>query len=88
MLYLARELHSPTGEISRNAVVEVLQGIVNNIYSFAGEMHSMLLVDEIFLSFQGNLKSLSDIKNISHSVGNGRLYAYLPNVDGELALAV
>ena len=86
MLYLARELHIPDGETLRCAVVDTDAGCVNNIYPFAGEVHSMMLVDEVFLSSVSSLNSLSDIKKIPHPEKGERLYAYAKAAADELIL--
>lgn len=87
MLFLARELHFPNGDLSRNMVVDVVGGVVNDFYPFAGEVHSMVLVDELFLSPFAVLKSVADIKKISHPEKGERLYAYMSNETNELVLA-
>ena len=83
MLFLARELHCPNGDLLRNMVVSVMNGFVNNVYSFSGEVHSMVLVDELFLSPSDTINSLDDIKKISHPEKGERLYAYELNRSGE-----
>lgn len=76
MLYLAKVLHACDGELSRNKVVLVDDGCVKDIYSFVGETHSMILVDEIYISTVPTLKSVKDIMTISHLEKGERLYAY------------
>ena len=83
MLFLARELHCSNGDLLRNMVVSVMDGFVNNVYSFSGEVHSMVLVDELFLSPSDTINSLADIKKISHPEKGERLYAYELNRSGE-----
>ena len=86
MLYLARTLHIEHDGILRNAVVETVCGIVNKIYQFGGEVPSMTLVDEVYLSSSPSLKILSEIKTNSRSRVNGNLYAYALNGKDELAV--
>lgn len=75
MLFLVRLLHTPNGGLLRNKVVVVDDGVVKDIYSFSHETHSMLLLDDVYLSSVDSLRYLEDIKTISLSE-NGRLYAY------------
>ena len=49
-LYLARELHTPSGDVLERYVVAVSSGRVLGWYPFESEAHSMLLVDEIVVS--------------------------------------
>ena len=49
-LYLARELHTPSGDVLARYVVAVSSGRVLGWYPFESEAHSMLLVDELFVS--------------------------------------
>lgn len=86
MLYLARSLHACDGDLLRNMVVLVKDGCVKDIYSFAGEAHSMILVDEIFISIVSSLKSVNEIKKISHLEPGERLYAYVLDDAGVLHL--
>ena len=83
MLFLARELHCSNGDLLRNMVVSVMDGFVNNVYSFSGEVHSMVLVDELFLSPSDTINSLADIQKISHPEKGERLYAYELNRFGK-----
>lgn len=48
-IYLARNLHLPTGEIRERYVVAVCNDVVVDCYSFEAETHSMLLVDDLYL---------------------------------------
>ena len=50
MLYLVRVLHMPDGECRYNTVVETAAGMVVGTEPFLSEMHSMILVDEVFLT--------------------------------------
>lgn len=86
MLFLARELHFSNGESLRNMVVDVMGGVVNDFYPFGGEVHSMSLVDELFLSSFATLKYIADIKKISRPKKGERLYAYVLDKAGELVL--
>lgn len=88
MLYLARSLHAYDGDLLCNMVVLVKDGCVKDIYSFAGEAHSMILVDEIFISIVPSLKSVNEIKKISHLEPGERLYAYGLDDAGVLHLLV
>ena len=54
ILYLARKLHAPHGVVLERYVVLVSDGCVLGWYPFGGEVQSMLLVDEIFLSRSGD----------------------------------
>ena len=74
----------PGGELLRNVVVRVESGIVKEFYAFAGEVQSMFLVDDIFVSNSDCLKSLADIKEISHPCEGEKLYAYRPDSLDEL----
>lgn len=47
VLYLARELHLPSGEVLERQVVAVSDGVVLEWYPFCAECESMLLVDEL-----------------------------------------
>ena len=62
MLFLARVLHFPNGEKLRNVVVCAENSCVKEFYSFVEEKHSMLLVDELFLSSIANLKNIEEIR--------------------------
>lgn len=86
MLFLARKLHMPTGELLRNMVVRVEGSCVKDIYSFVGEVHSMALVDELFLSDLANLKKVAEIKKVPYSGISEELYAYKQDTLGELVL--
>lgn len=88
MLYLARELHTPTGEILRNRVVDVLFGAVKNVYLFSGEVHSMSLVDEVYLSYVPTIKSISDIITNPQSCESGDLYAFASDCNGGLVALI
>lgn len=76
MLYVARIVHACDGDIMRNKVVVVEKGVVKDIYSFVGEVQSMLLVDEIFLSEFAGKWVLPDSMKKSHIYECGDLYAY------------
>ena len=86
MLYLARVLHMPGGESVRNMVLRVENGVVNDFYSFAGETHSMLLVNDAFLSYTASLETINDINKISHQCDGEKLYAYRQVCAGGLQL--
>lgn len=86
MLYLARVLHLSNGEQMRNMVVRLDKSRVNEIYSFAGEAHSMVFIDDIFLSSLVNLKKVDEIKKTPHSGICEGLYAYMLDAAGELVL--
>lgn len=88
MMFLARELHMPNSVPLRNMVVDVADGVVKEIYQFAGEVYSMLLVDDIIVSACNSLESLSDIKENSHPCDGESLYAYLLDGEGSLRLIV
>ena len=49
-LYLARRLYVPSGCVLERYVVAVSAGCVLEWYPFESEVHSMLLVDELFVS--------------------------------------
>lgn len=76
MLYLARILHSPEGEL-RNCVVRTSDGVVVQTQPFSGEMPSMLLVDEILLSPAG----AGGNEKVAHGE---QLYAFTVLADGSL----
>lgn len=76
----------PDGNIMRNMVVSIHAGSVNDIYCFTGEAHSMILVDDIYLSVDNSLEAFSDIRKTSRLEEGERFYAYLLNVSGELTL--
>lgn len=84
MLYLARVLHMPDGKLQRNKVVRVECGAVKDFYDFAGEIQSMLFVDDVFVSNNDSLKLLADIKEISHQCDGEKLYAYRQDGAGGL----
>lgn len=86
MLFLARVLHLPNGEKLRNVVVCAEDSRVKEFYSFVEEKHSMLLVDELFLSSIANLKNIEEIKNTPHSERCEGMYVYRLSVAGELVL--
>lgn len=86
MLFVARLLHFPDGRILRSRVVSVLDGFVNEIYCFGGEVYSMSLVDDIYLSVDDSLKTVADIRKKSHLDEGEKFYAYLSNKGGELTL--
>lgn len=86
MLFVARLLHFPDGRILRSKVVSVLDGFVNEIYCFRGEVHSMSLVDDMYLSVDDSLNNVADIRKISHLDEGEKFYAYLSNEAGELTL--
>ena len=81
MLYLARVLYTATGEKQRNVVLEICNGVVNNIYPFCGETHSMILLDEVYLSFSSLIKDFSEIINPQPVEGED-LYAYSSGENG------
>lgn len=84
MLFLARVLHLPDGGLQRGMVVCTEKSVVKDIYPFVNEVHSMALVDELFLSPVATIKSVDEIKKISHLENGERLYAYGLNAAGEL----
>ena len=86
MLFLARVLHLSNGEQLRNMVVRLDKSCVKEIYSFAGEAHSMVFVDDIFLSSLANLKKVDEIKKTPHSGICEGLYAYMLCAASELVL--
>lgn len=88
MLYVARVLHLPDGGTSRNMVLDVTGGVVGGIWRFDGELQSMALVDDVYLSDVDSLRSLADIRKISRSEELGRLYAYRLSDDENLQLIV
>ena len=49
-IYLACKLYLPSGDVLRRYVVAVSDGRVLEWYPFESEVHSMLLVDELFVS--------------------------------------
>lgn len=51
MLYLAVKLIMPSGEALGRMVVDVRGGEVVSVSPFEREIHSMSLLDEVFLSF-------------------------------------
>ena len=61
MKYLARILHLPGGEVVNNHVVFMKSGIVRSWQPFEAESHSMMLVDELFISQTDNLTDLECI---------------------------
>lgn len=58
MKYLARILHLPGGEVVTNHVVLTESGVVCSWQPFEAEAHSMMLVDELFISRTDNLTDL------------------------------
>ncbi len=62
MKYLARILHLPGGEVETNHVVLTESGIVRSWQPFEAEAHSMMLVDELFISQTDNLTDLECMK--------------------------
>lgn len=88
MLYLARELYTPSGEMLRNRVVDMTCGIVKNVYSFSGEAQSMSLIDEIYLSYNSSIKSVSDITTNPQSCESGDLYAFASDCNGGLVALI
>ena len=61
MKYLARILHLPGGEVVTNHVVLTESGVVCSWQPFEAEAHSMMLVDELFISQTDNLTDLECI---------------------------
>ena len=61
MKYLARILHLPGGEVVTNHVVLTESGVVCSWQPFEAEAHSMMLVDELFISQTDNLSDLECI---------------------------
>ena len=61
MKYLARKLHLLGGEVVTNHVVLAESGIVRSWQPFEAEAHSMMLVDELFISQTDNLTDLECI---------------------------
>ena len=53
-LYLARKLYIPSGCVLERFVVAVSAGCVIEWYPFERETHSMLFVDELFVSRNGD----------------------------------
>ena len=86
MLFLARVLHMPDGGQLRNRVVEVFDGVVNDIYCFSGEVPSMTFLDDVFVATISSLESVEDINKASYPVEDERLYAYGLNGTGKLFL--
>lgn len=82
MLYLARVLHLPDGECRYNVVVETEAGVVVGTEQFSSEKHSMMLVDEVFLTVRFN----EERKSPPHCnvVGDVPLYACSVERDGVL----
>lgn len=77
MLYLAVNLHLPSGEVLGRMVVDVRGGEVVSVTPFERELQSMSLLDEIFLSF-------SPCTAVSEgSAGVSPRYAFT-RIDGEL----
>ena len=76
----------PDGQLLRNRVVRIHEGVVGDISCFSGEAHSMALVDDIYISEDGSLNVVADVKKISRSSQSERLYAYLSDKSGILTL--
>ena len=70
MKYLARKLHLPGGEVVTNHVVLTESGVVCSWQPFEAEAHSMMLVDELFISQTDNLSDLECIN--ASEVTDGR----------------
>ena len=49
VLYLARKLHLPSGEMLERQVVAVRDRVVLEWYPFGAECESLLLVDELYI---------------------------------------
>ena len=86
MLYAVRTLFMPSGEELRSKTLLVVHGRVEAIADFTAEMHSMMFVDEVYVSASPSLSSMEDmIKNEAPDIG-GPLYAYSADAAGNLSL--
>lgn len=83
MKYLARMLYMPWGEEFHSQVVDVVAGKVRAVSPFKEELHSMILVDEVYITSFDSAIAVSDIKIEIHHAG-GSLYAYSANEAGVL----
>ncbi len=85
MLYVARRLHMPSGEMLAQYVVEVAAGKVVAVSPFCEERAAMVLVDDILLS-SSMLPESTGYKNESRraDADDGILYAYSLTGNGEL----
>lgn len=56
MLYLARRLHLPSGDVLHRFVVRADDGRALEWYPFESERHSMLLVNDLYLFCDNTFK--------------------------------
>ena len=55
MRYLARSMYVQSGDIYHNVVITTNNGKVVSVVHFAAELHSMSLVDEVYLAAEATL---------------------------------
>ena len=84
MKYLARILHLPGGEVETNQVVLTESGIVRSWQPFEAESHSMILVDELFISQTDNLTDLECMKACEVADGRSASLLLYSILDGKL----
>lgn len=84
MKYLARKLHLPGGEVETNHVVLTESGIVRSWQPFEAEAHSMMLVDELFISQTDNLTDLECMKACEVTDGRSASLLLYSISDGKL----
>lgn len=82
MLYVARVLHATNGEVMRNKVVVTENGVVKDIYSFCNECHSMLFVDEVYISLADEIPGLHEIVRNQCLCQDGDSCAYVLDCNG------
>lgn len=85
MLYVARTLHTPSGEELSSMVIAVSEGRVSSITPFRNEVHSMVFVNEAYLATSGCIHSVSQIEKEIPSKGES-LFAYMADSGGRLRL--
>ena len=81
--YVTPELYMPSGEKLSSKVVEIIDGVVNKIYSFAGEVSGVRYLPEIYLSTASGLTLLNELYAVT-STDNTLLYAYTVDAEGLL----
>ena len=84
MKYLARKLHLPGGEVVTNHVVFTESGVVCSWQPFEAEAHSMMLVDELFISQTDNLTDLECMKACEVADGRSASLLLYSISDGKL----
>lgn len=84
MLYLARKLHLPSGELIERYVIRTDGDTVLSWEPFEAECQSMIFVDEILLSYNPGLRDVLNKDDVVCASYGRTLCMYEIKSDGEM----